>query len=95
MLILGRFSKLFDIIGQIMAFATVILLGVLYLNQVLPVQFLAAETLETLNVIKEYAVLCTLIVCGMEFACKRSIIIFIPFCVLAVLTFVLSFPALF
>ena len=95
MLILGRFSKLFDIIGQILAFATVILLGVLYLNQVLPVQFLAAETKASLEVIKEYAVLVTLIVCGLEFACKRSIIIFIPFCVLAALTFVLSFPALF
>ena len=95
MLILGRFSKLFNILGQIMAFLTVILIGVLYLNQVLPVQFLSADTVATMEIIREYAILITLIVCGMEFACKRSIIIFIPFCALAALAFALSFPALF
>lgn len=95
MIIIGKFSKVFDIIGQILAFCTVILIGILYLNQVLPAQFLTGDTLATLTTIREYAILVTLIVCGMEFACKRSIIIFIPFCILAALAFVLSFPALF
>ena len=83
MLILGRFSKLFSIIGEIMAFLTIIILGLLYLNNVLPVHFLG-DFGNTLASIKEYAVILTLTVCGLAFASRRSLLLFIPFCVLAV-----------
>jgi len=83
MLILRNFSKAFTILGQIMAFLTIILLGLIYLNQVLPFNFLGDDLLSKLVSIKEYAVILTITVCGLSFACKRSLIIFIPFCLLA------------
>ena len=83
MIILKNFAKFFNIIGQIMAFLTIILLGLVYLNQALPFPFLPADFLAKLISIKEYAVIITITVCGLSFACKRSILIFIPFCILA------------
>lgn len=67
-----------------MAFLTIILLGLIYLNQALPVQFLPEDFYNTLLSIKEYAVILTITVCGLSFACKRSFLIFIPFCILAI-----------
>ena len=67
-----------------MAFLTIILLGVLYLNQALPISFLGEDIALKLEHIKEYAVILTITVCGLAFACRRSLIIFIPFCILAV-----------
>lgn len=83
MLILGRFSKVFSVIGEIMAFLTIVILGLLYLNDAMPIHFLGDFGV-TLTGIKDYAVIITLTVCGMAFASKRSLIIFIPFCILAV-----------
>ena len=79
MILLKTFSKPLTIIGQIMAFATIIIIGLVYLNDALPVHFIDANTIEKLKSIKEYAVILTLTVCGLSFACKRSILIFIPF----------------
>ena len=84
MLILKNFSKFFSFLVQIMAFLTIIILGLVYLNDALPFPFINAEFLATLKNIKEYAVILTITVCGLSFACKRSILIFIPFCILAV-----------
>ncbi len=84
MIIFSSFSKFFNILGQIMAFLTIILLGLIYLNQIVPVQFLPEDFYNTLLNIKEYAVILTITVCGLSFACKRSIFIFIPFCLLAI-----------
>lgn len=84
MIILRNFSKFFSYLGQIMAFLTIIILGVVYLNQALPISFLPEKTLNFLTSIKEYAVILTITVCGLSFACRRSLFIFIPFCVLAV-----------
>lgn len=84
MIIFSSFAKIFNIIGQIMAFLTIILLGLIYLNQALPVQFLPEDFYNTLLSIKEYAVILTITVCGLSFACKRSFLIFIPFCILAI-----------
>lgn len=84
MLILKNFSKFFSYLGQIMAFLTIILLGLIYLNDALPVSFIGADFLAKLRAIKEYAVILTITVCGMSFACRRSLLIFIPFCLLAI-----------
>jgi len=40
MIVLKNFSKFFSYLGQIMAFLTIILLGLVYLNQALPFKFL-------------------------------------------------------
>ena len=84
MIVLKNFSKFFSYIGQIMAFFTVVILGLTYLNQAISFKFLPANFVATLEGIKEYAVILTITVCGLSFACRRSILIFIPFCVLAV-----------
>ena len=81
MIVLRNFSKLFSILGQIMAFLTIILLGLIYINQALPVAILPYNTLLS---IKEYSVILTITMCGLAFACKRSLFIFIPFCILAI-----------
>ena len=62
---------------------TIIILGLVYLNDALPIQFISGDFLFKLRAIKEYAVILTITVCGLSFACRRSLIIFIPFCILA------------
>ena len=84
MLILRNFSKFFSYLGQIMAFVTIIILGLTYLNQAIGFKFLPSNFVARLEGNKEYAVILTIKVCGLSFACRRSIFIFIPFCVLAV-----------
>lgn len=83
MLILRNFSKFFSYLGQIMAFLTIIILGLTHLNNAIGISLLPRNFANTLESIKEYAVILTITVCGLSFACKRSIIIFIPFCILA------------
>lgn len=94
MLLLRNFSRVFSIIGSIMAFVTVVIIGLIFLNDGV-VQFIPTDTLNTLKMIKEYAVLFTLIVVGMSFACKRSILLFVPFVALSIAAVAFSFPALF
>ena len=93
MIIIRHFSRLFSIIGQIMAFLTVIIIGVVFLNDGL-FRFLSEEKLAMLRLIKEYAVLATLIVVGFAFATKRNIIFFVLYCILAAVAVGFSFPAL-
>lgn len=93
MIIIRHFSKLFSIIGQIMAFLTVIIIGVVFLNDGV-FKFLSEEKLAVLRLIKEYAVLATLIVVGLAFASRRNIIFFIIYCILAAVAVGFSFPAL-
>ena len=94
MIIVRHFSKVFNILGQIMAFLTVILIGIIFLNDGV-VKFMPDSTLATLKTIKEYAVLATLVVVGFSFASRRNIIFFIIYCVLAAVAIGFSFPALF
>lgn len=94
MLILRNFSKLFLVIGQIMAFLSVIIIGLLFINDGI-VTFLPDNVYKTMAMIKEYAVLFTLIVVGFSFACKRTLVLFVLYCVLAVAVIGFSFPALF
>lgn len=93
MIIIRHFSKLFSIIGQIMAFLTVIIIGVVFLNDGV-FKFLSDDKLAVLRLIKEYAVLATLIVVGFAFASKRNIIFFVLYCILAAVAVGFSFPAL-
>ena len=93
MIIIRHFSRLFSIIGQIMAFLTVIIIGVVFLNDGV-LRFLSEEKLAMLRLIKEYAVLATLIVVGFAFASKRNIIFFVIYCILAAVAVGFSFPAL-
>ena len=83
MIVLKNLSKPLGALAQIMAFLTIIILGLLYLNQAVPFDFLGDFGLK-LQYIKEYAVILTITVCGLSFACRRSLIIFIPFCILAI-----------
>lgn len=92
MIILDKFAKIFDWLGRLMAFLTIILIALLFLNAKFP--FLGDKA-ALLTTIKEYAVLSTLIVVGLGFASRRSILLFIPFCIFAVIAVVFSFPALF
>lgn len=94
MIILRPFSKIFNIVGQIMAFLTVIIIGLVFINDGW-VQFLPDSALNTLKMIKEYAVLSTLLVVGFAFASRRNIIFFVIYCLLAVVAISFSFPALF
>ena len=94
MIIIRHFSKLFSIIGQIMAFLTVAIIGLVFLNDG-GVKFLSDSTLNTLRMVKEYAVLATLVVVGFAFATKRNIIFFVLYCILAAVAIGFSFPALF
>ena len=93
MIVIRHFSKLFSIIGQIMAFLTVAIIGIVFLNDGV-FRFLSEEKLAMLRLIKEYAVLATLIVVGFAFASKRNIIFFILYCILAAVAVGFSFPAL-
>lgn len=93
MLVLRNFSKLFLIIGQIMAFFSVILLGLIFVNDGI-VQFLPSGFIDTLRTIKEYAVMFTLIVVGFSVACRRGLILFVLYCLLAAAVVGFSFPAL-
>ena len=84
MIVLKNLSKPLSVLAQIMAFLTIIIIGLIYLNGALPIKFLGDDLLTKLTNIKEYAVIITLTVCGLSFACKTSLIIFIPFCLLAI-----------
>lgn len=94
MLILRNFSKLFLLIGQIMAFLSVIIVGIIFIHDGI-VKFLPSDIYKTLCTIKEYAVLFTLIIVGFSFACKRTLVLFVIYCVLALAVVGFSFPALF
>ena len=93
MLVLGRFSKLFSLIGKIGAFFTVALLGLLYFNNGV-VHFIGPETLKVMTVIKEYAVLFSLVFVGLSVACKGGLILFITWVALAAIAIGFSFPAI-
>ena len=94
MLILGNFSKIFSLLGKIGAFFTVALLGIIYLNNGV-VHFIPENVLNVMNIIKEYAVLLTLVLVGLSVACKRGLIIFLLWSALAAIAIGFSFPAIF
>lgn len=94
MIVFDKFSKLFTVIGQIAAYITVAIIGLLFINDGI-YAFLPQKTYNILSIIKEYAVLFTLVIVGFSFACKRTFLLWIPFVILAVAAIGFSFPALF
>ncbi len=89
-MVLGRkLEKVFDFLGEVLAVLTVALIAFLYING--KFEFVEGTLLQTLFTIKEYAVLGTLIVVGIEFSVKRSFLFFVIFLVLATVAVVFSF----
>jgi hypothetical protein len=93
MIVFRKFEKLFDILGEIAAFLTIALIAALFLNA--RYNFIPADTVSVLETIREYAILGTLVIVGLEFACKKGIIVFALYAALAVVAIIYSFPALF
>jgi len=93
MLVFRKFEKLFDLLGEIAAFLTIALIATLFLN--VKYSFIPADTLSILETIREYAILGTLIIVGLEFSCKKGLIVFALYGALAAVAIIYSFPALF
>jgi len=90
-MVLGRgLTKFFDCIGEILAVLTITLIAFLYLNA--NFNFITDLSLiRTLTVIREYMILGTVIIVGLEFAVKRNILFFIIFAALAAVAVIFSF----
>lgn len=90
MIIGKKISKVLDILGEILAVLTIILIAFLYLNA----NFKFVEDASILNLlatIREYAILGTIIIVGLEFSVKRNILWFIIFCAIAAVAVIFSF----
>ena len=90
-MVLGKkLEKVFDFLGEILAVLTIILVAFLYINGTF--KFITDQNLITLlYTIREYAILGTIIVVGIEFAVKRSFMFFVLFCVVATVAVLFSF----
>lgn len=90
MIIGKKLSKVLDILGELLAVLTIMLIAFLYINA--KFQFVKdISLLEMLTTIREYMILATIIVVGLEFSVKRNILWFIIFCALAAVAVVFSF----
>lgn len=84
------FSKVLNILGEILAVLTIVLITFLYLEGTF--NFLNNPDLVTLLYqIREYMILGTIIVVGLEFSVKRSFTFFIIFAVIAAAAVIFSF----
>jgi len=83
-------SKVLDVLGEILAVLTIALAAFLYLDKTL--NFLTDDNLVSLLwTIREYMILGTIIIVGLEFAVKRSFAFFVIFVVLAAVAVIFSF----
>lgn len=83
-------SKVLDVLGEILAVLTIALAAFLYLNGTF--KFLTDDNLVSLLwTIREYMMLGTIIIVGLEFAVKRSFAFFVIFVVLAAVAVIFSF----
>ena len=74
---IGRnLSKYFDFLGEILAVLTIMLIAFLFINANFGL-IGSADTVSVLTAIRDYAILGTLIIVGLEFSVKRS---FCPIC---------------
>jgi ethanolamine transporter EutH len=90
MIIGKKLSKVFDILGEILATLTIILIAFLYING--KYNFYNDQNmLELLFKIREYMILGTVVVVGLEFSVKRNILWFLIFCALAAVAVIFSF----
>ena len=92
-------EKVVDIVGEILAFLTVILIVLLSVNRFMAgraadgIGFLPLKATDVLESIREIAVLLVVGLAGLEFALKRGFIIFIIYAVLvAAAVIFLFFP---
>ena len=90
---LRKLSKSLDILGKFLAFCSVTLIALLYIN--MRFSFLGADIATILYRVREYAILATLIVVGFEWAVKRNIVFFVIYCIIALIAVGFSFPAFF
>lgn len=90
-MVLGKnVTKLFDILGEILAVLTITLIAFLYLNA--NFDFITdVSIIDLLTTIREYAILATVIIVGLEFAVKRSFMFFIVFAAIAAVAIIFSF----
>jgi hypothetical protein len=83
-------SKVLNVLGEILAVLTIALAAFLYLNGTF--KFLTDDNLVSLLwTIREYMMLGTIIIVGLEFAVKRSFAFFVIFVVLAAVAVIFSF----
>lgn len=83
-------TKFFDFLGEILAVLTIMLIAFLFLNA--NFGFIgSADTVTTLTLIRDYAILGTLIIVGLEFSVKRSFVWFVIFLALAAIAVIFTF----
>ena len=90
MLIGKSLTKVFDVLGEILAVLTITLIAFLYLNA--NFNFITdVSKIELLTTLREYMILGTIIIVGLEFSVKRNIVFFLIFVAIAAVAVVFSF----
>jgi hypothetical protein len=90
MLIGKSLTKVFDALGELFAVLTVVLYAFLFLNANFN-WVTDTSVLNPLEIARFYAALVTVVIVGLEFAVKRSFLIFLIFCALAAVVILFSF----
>ena len=80
----------FDFLGEILAVLTIMLIAFLFINANFGL-IGSADTVSVLTAIRDYAILGTLIIVGLEFSVKRSFAWFVIFLVLAAIAVLFTF----
>ena len=93
-MIIGRgVEKFIDIVGEILAMATMVLVVLLFANA--KWGFIGADAVKVLEPIKNFAIVAVLGLKSLEFALKRNVIFFIICAAVIVVAFVFVFVQLF
>ncbi len=93
-MIIGRgVEKFIDIVGEILAMATMVLVVLLFANA--KWGFIGADAVKVLEPIKNFAIVAVLGLKSLEFALKRNVIFFIICAAVIVVAFVFVFVPLF
>ena len=93
-MIIGRgVEKFIDIVGEILAMATMVLVVLLFANT--KWGFIGADAVKVLEPIKNFAIVAVLGLKSLEFALKRNVIFFIICAAVIVVAFVFVFVPLF
>ena len=86
----GQATKVFDILGEIMAFLTIVLIVLLFANE--QWGFITnMDLLGKLYTVQTYATLTTVSVVCLEFAAKRGLVLFLIIAALVAVAFIFSF----
>lgn len=84
-----KIEPVIDVIGEILGFLTVVLIVLILINNVTGNWL--GDALPTLLVIREYAILVTLAVVGLEFVLKRGFFVFLIYAVIVAAGVILMF----